>query len=194
MYPDSRVTIETPEQITMELAPAGIGSRFLALALDTLIQGALYVVIILLGIWLGPISPDALAVRHVGRMRCRLLFVLRLLGLLRGVRDFLARTDTGQASGWGLRVVKDSGRPITAIEGIGRNLMRVIDGLLLLSCRRGLGDVSSQNKRLGDYVAGTVVVHRQADRRCEAGLELQPTGGNCVSRRSVATSPSRTSS
>jgi uncharacterized RDD family membrane protein YckC len=33
-----KLTIETPEQTALEFAVAGIGSRFLALALDTLIQ------------------------------------------------------------------------------------------------------------------------------------------------------------
>src|SRR5438270_2982985 len=36
--------IDTPEQIALELPLAGIGSRFLALAIDTLIQVALYIV------------------------------------------------------------------------------------------------------------------------------------------------------
>src|SRR5262249_14553329 len=34
-------TIETPEQTTLDFAVAGIGSRFLALAFDTLLQIAL---------------------------------------------------------------------------------------------------------------------------------------------------------
>ena len=54
MYPDGRVTIETPEQITMELDPAGVGSRFLALALDTLIEVVLYVAIDVLLVFLRP--------------------------------------------------------------------------------------------------------------------------------------------
>src|SRR5215472_18962609 len=33
-----KLTIETPEQTSLDFAIAGIGSRFLALALDTLIQ------------------------------------------------------------------------------------------------------------------------------------------------------------
>src|ERR1700752_4307985 len=33
-----KLTIETPEQTALDFAVAGIGSRFLALALDTLIQ------------------------------------------------------------------------------------------------------------------------------------------------------------
>src|SRR5436309_12210474 len=36
--------IDTPEQIALELPLAGIGSRFLAIAIDTLIQFAVYLI------------------------------------------------------------------------------------------------------------------------------------------------------
>src|SRR6266576_3320668 len=39
-----QLKIDTPEQIALELPLAGIGSRFLAIAIDTLIQGALYLI------------------------------------------------------------------------------------------------------------------------------------------------------
>ncbi|MGC2183212.1 MAG: hypothetical protein WA637_08035, partial [Terriglobales bacterium] len=37
-----RIRIDTPEQISLEFPLAGIGSRFMALALDTVLQGLLY--------------------------------------------------------------------------------------------------------------------------------------------------------
>ncbi len=68
-----------------------------------------------------------------------------------------------------IRVIKESGRPINAYEAIARNLLRAIDGLPGMY---GVGIVcmmlNSQNRRLGDYVAGTVVVH---DKRTE---EVKP--------------------
>ena len=62
----------------------------------------------------------------------------------------------------GIRVIKESGRPINAFEAIGRNLMRSVDvlpgiygvGLVCMMCNR-------QSRRLGDFVAGTVVVHEK---------------------------------
>src|ERR1035441_1763677 len=41
-------TIETPEQLRLDFAVAGIGSRFLALAIDTLIQMAVVVLIFII--------------------------------------------------------------------------------------------------------------------------------------------------
>jgi hypothetical protein len=59
-----------------------------------------------------------------------------------------------------IRVIHGSGRPINVYEAIGRNLLRVIDGLPGMY---GVGIVcmilNNQNRRIGDYVAGTVVVH-----------------------------------
>ena len=68
------------------------------------------------------------------------------------------------ASAWSnIRVIKDTGRPITPSEAVARNLLRLVDqmpGILY-----GVGIVSAllsrQNKRLGDFVAGTIVVREQ---------------------------------
>jgi hypothetical protein len=61
-----------------------------------------------------------------------------------------------------IRVIKDSGQPITAIDAVGRNLLRLVDQMPF---GYGIGVlcawISPQSKRLGDYVAGTVVVHEK---------------------------------
>src|SRR5579862_4076140 len=74
----------------------------------------------------------------------------------------------GQTPGkrWaGIRVIKDSGRPINAFEAIARNLVRAVDFLPLFY---GVGVITmllnAKNRRLGDYVAGTLVVHESSDR------------------------------
>ena len=61
-----------------------------------------------------------------------------------------------------LRVLKDSGRSITLFESLARNLLRVIDlfpGLYLTGVVTMLAN--RENKRLGDLVAGTIVVHER---------------------------------
>jgi len=63
-----------------------------------------------------------------------------------------------------IRVIKDSGRQITLFEAMARNLLRVVDmipppfyftGILSMLCNK-------QQKRLGDFAAGTIVVHERA--------------------------------
>ena len=73
----------------------------------------------------------------------------------------------GQTPGkrlFNIRVIKDSGRQITLFEALARNLLRVVDmfpppvyfvGLVSMLCNR-------QQKRLGDFVAGTIVIHERA--------------------------------
>jgi hypothetical protein len=61
-------------------------------------------------------------------------------------------------------VIKDSGRQITLFEALARNLLRVVDmlpsfyliGVITMLCNR-------EQKRLGDLVAGTIVVHERSD-------------------------------
>ncbi|PYV24279.1 MAG: hypothetical protein DMG27_13305 [Acidobacteria bacterium] len=61
-----------------------------------------------------------------------------------------------------LRVIKDSGRPITAYEAITRNLLRIVDSMPLTYAVAIVSALlSAKSKRLGDYVAGTVVVHER---------------------------------
>ncbi len=62
-----------------------------------------------------------------------------------------------------IRVIKDSGRPITPAESVGRNLMRIVDSSPAFLYAVGIVSVllSKQNKRLGDFVAGTIVIHER---------------------------------
>src|SRR3989441_8469637 len=60
----------------------------------------------------------------------------------------------------GIRVVMDTGHPLTFTAAAVRNLVRIVDMQPLFTYQVGLGFVlfHPQNKRLGDIVAGTVVV------------------------------------
>lgn len=158
-----QLKIDTPEQIALELPLAGIGSRFLAIAIDTLIQGALYLIagivfFLILGlgasmIWFVP--------KTVGPA----LGIFILFAIYWGYFAIFETIWKGQTPGKrvaGIRVIKESGRPITAFEAVSRNLMRAVD---VLPGIYGVGLVcmmlNRQSRRLGDFVAGTVVVHEK---------------------------------
>ena len=57
------LVIETPEQIPLEFPLAGIGSRFLALAVDTLIQAAAGLALFVIALALGVRGPKIPASR-----------------------------------------------------------------------------------------------------------------------------------
>jgi len=160
-----QLKIETPEQIALELPIAGIGSRFLALAIDTVLQLALFVLGVVIVFLVGPLMGRAWSFVVPYSLA---LFVLFLFCLYWGYFACFEIIWKGQSPGKRLariRVIKESGRPITAYEAIGRNLVRVID-FLPVAYAAGIVCMllNRYSRRLGDYVAGTVVVH---DRRTE---------------------------
>lgn len=177
-----QLKIDTPEQIALELPLAGVGSRFLAIAIDTLIQFALYLIagiffFLILGlgasvIWFLPTT--------VGPA----LGMFVLFAIYWGYFAIFEIVWKGQTPGKrvaGIRVIKESGRPINAFEAIGRNLMRSVD---VLPGIYGVGLVcmmlNKQSRRLGDFVAGTVVVHEKPSE------EVRPTWNTAADATSTS--------
>jgi len=161
-----KLIIETPEQTSIEFPLAGIGSRFLAILIDSLIQGAVLVVIVLIFVGVGFSFRGA----GFGRSSTAGVWVVAILIfiyflLMYGYFILFESIWNGQTPGKRLthiRVIKDSGQPITVIDSVARNLLRLVDQLPFAY---GIGVlcawISPQSKRLGDYVAGTVVVHEK---------------------------------
>ena len=161
-----KLIIETPEQTSIEFPLAGIGSRFLAILVDSLIQGAAIVVLALIVLVLGL----GYSLTGLGRLSSAPVWVLAILilvyfFLMYGYFMVFEAIWNGQTPGKRLthiRVIKDSGQPITAVDAVGRNLLRIVDQMPFAY---GVGVlcawISPQSKRLGDYIAGTVVVHEK---------------------------------
>lgn len=160
--PPDKLTIETPEQIPLEFPLAGIGSRFLAAAIDSLIQAVIGLALFVAGISIVALGMFRSQGALVWLMALGVfLFFLLQFGYYAGFEAWWNGQTPGKRRQH-LRVIKDSGRPITVYESVARNLLRLVDSLPGFY---GAGIVSmllsAQNKRLGDYVAGTVVVHEQ---------------------------------
>ena len=140
---------------------AGIGSRFMALFVDSLIQFVavifLFITFAILGIGIGSLP-------ELGKWAIA-IYLFAFFLLYWGYFAIFEALWKGQTPGKrqaAIRVIRDSGRDITAKEAIARNLLRSID-LLPGMYAVGIASIflSPQNKRLGDYVAGTVVVHER---------------------------------
>ena len=159
-----KLTIDTPEQVHLEFILAGIGSRFMATFLDTLFQAAGYAILVLLSLfWF-----SAGLFTRSSSVWWEAVAGLVIFGINWGYYATFESLWKGQTPGkrWaGIRVIKDSGRPINAFEAIARNLVRFVDFLPLFY---GIGVLTmllnAKNRRLGDYVAGTLVVHESSDR------------------------------
>lgn len=187
MTTPDKLTIETPEQTALEFPLAGIGSRFLALAADTLIQLSVLLLLFFAAEAVAPVG------RLLGSASLWMDAGLTIAGFLiyEAYFAFFEAVWNGQTPGKrlvGLRVIKDDGRPIGVYDAISRNLLRIIDQLPGVYA---VGVVvmlfSPQSKRLGDHVAGTVVVH---ERTIESA---RPFAGSSAEVQAPIFDPSRIS-
>jgi uncharacterized RDD family membrane protein YckC len=172
-----QLNIETPEQVDLRFPVAGIGSRFVALLIDHLIQ-VFTLFLIVLGIALLPGDSHAAKAAEMDTATKWAIAVITFIvfSLIVGYFALFEAFWHGQTPGkhvMKLRVIKDSGRQITLFEALARNLLRFIDllpsmylaGVITMLCNR-------KNKRLGDLAAGTLVVHELPadDRAADAFL------------------------
>ena len=163
--PEETLDIQTPENVAFGYQVAGIGSRFLASLVDTLIVILLQVVVlIVVSLIIDSLEGSALADQLSG-------WVYAIFGLVAAVfywayYIFFEMLWNGQSPGkrWvGLRVIRADGTPITLSESLIRNLARLVD---FLPAAYGVGVVTmfidKQSRRLGDLAAGTLVVQDRA--------------------------------
>jgi len=158
------LSIDTPEQIALEFPLAGVGSRFLAIAFDTLLQAIAAVLLAIVGGTVG------FAVASASRSAAPWVFALLLLGFFALYAGYFAVFEAlwrGQTPGKrlvGLRVIDVSGSPVSVYAAILRNLIRIVDqlpGIYAVGIFSVL--VTSRQQRLGDLAAGTVVVHERTE-------------------------------
>jgi uncharacterized RDD family membrane protein YckC len=160
---DDELVIETPERVELHYVLANVGNRFLAAAIDHLIQGAALLVIIIAA---GTLS-DWRFFASMGVWTAALT-VLAVFAIYWGYFVAFESLWNGQTPGkriMRLRVVREDGRPVRFFEAFVRNLLRVaIDFQPLPSYAVGVVSIifSSRSKRVGDFVAGTVVVKERA--------------------------------
>ena len=172
--------LRTPEQVDLEYEVAGLGSRFIAILIDSLIQVAVMIAVVaafafgaaLLGVTGRRLfgGDGTLAVVLGIAVAVLLVFLITW-----GYFVIFELTWNGQTPGKraaGIRVITTRGEPITLVHTFVRNLVRIVDYLptsymvgavVILATRRA--------QRLGDLAAGTIVVK---ERRAERPRTLAP--------------------
>ncbi len=159
--------VETPENISFGYPVAGVGSRFLAVFVDTLIQWTLFLFILVLVLLASAITN--LAENEFIRALPNYLAAILLIALFLIQFGYFILVETitgGQSPGkslFGLRVVKENGYPLTPLDSVIRNLIRIVD---FLPVGYAVGVVTmllnDHAKRLGDFAVGTLVVRVNA--------------------------------
>ncbi len=188
---DDSFEIATPEQIELQFRLAGIGSRFLAIVVDTLWQGLVGIILaftyFLFAVPLHLIGPQWMAAVMI------VLFFVLYWGYF-AIFEILWNGQTPGKRTAGIRVIKETGRSLTPVETIGRNLMRIVDQLPSFYAVGVISAaLSKQGKRLGDFVAGSIVVHERSMREIQAtwhqasaSVTSAPVGGNRLSPDDIA--------
>jgi len=158
-----QIEVLTPENIPLILEPAGIGSRFGAMLVDLAWQVGIF---ILLAIFTGILT--AIFGWSTSGPIVEVLMIVAVFLLVFGYFILFETVWNGQTPGkrsFGLRVLRDGGRPVDFFSVATRNLVRVAD-FLPVSYAIGAGAIffHPQYKRLGDMAAGTIVVRERGAR------------------------------
>ena len=154
---DQHLEVETPENVILDFEIAGMGSRLHAAIVDMLriiLAILVLAIVVFLSTSMG-LSSKAMNI---------LLIVAGVLGFWIYFTFFEALRE-GQTPGKraaGIRVVRDTGHPVNLAAAAVRNLLRAID----LFPPTMLADIllvviHPKGRRLGDLVAGTIVVRDQ---------------------------------
>lgn len=156
---EHELVILSPEKTILSYRLAGVGARAGAQAIDAVILLAVMVALsmglaLVASLFPGIISGLAYALLQIGIFLLMFLYFILLEGLWNGL--------TIGKRAMGIRVRMADGTPVTFFAAISRNLLRPGDfvplfyfaGLIAMVCNQ-------KSQRLGDMVAGTVVVYER---------------------------------
>jgi len=165
-FVERSVDIRTGEAVEIKYELAGLGSRFLAVLVDGAAQVAVLIVAAIAA------ALVAGSIRQLPRsanltawvIAAAVLFVfVVLIGWFIVFEIWWSGRTPGKRA-LGLRVLRDGGFPIDAGAAVIRNLVRIAEILLGFYALYAISTlISKENKRLGDFAAGTIVVRDRAD-------------------------------
>jgi uncharacterized RDD family membrane protein YckC len=162
------VDIKTPEYVSIQFKLAGLGSRAAALIIDQLI---LLVANVLIFVILYFVTKDVpyIPFWHQLESLPLAIAIIAIFVINWGyffVLEFFSGGKTVGKRAMGIRVIQENGHSITLLSSFIRNLLRIIDSLPASNL---LGMLMiffhSKHKRIGDIVAGTIVVHERKAKR-----------------------------
>jgi uncharacterized RDD family membrane protein YckC len=153
---DTSAEIETPEHVRFRYQLAGPARRALAYLVDTLIRGAILFGIVLVAAVGGLTIGDGFSKASTG------LILLVAFAVEWGYFVLFETTASGRTPGKRaarIRVVTEGGYPLRFMDSVLRNLLRAAD-FLPFGYALGVAVMArdSRFRRLGDLVAGTMVV------------------------------------
>ena len=179
--------IETPERVPLHFALASIGNRFIACAIDHALQAVAIILMVIGFTLIANYSSVGEQITSAPKWVKAVLIVVVFL-IFSSYFAFFEWIWNGQTPGkrWlKLRVIREDGRPVTFWEAAVRNLVRTLDMMPAPFYSIGLISVfvSASDQRVGDMVAGTVVVReREAEAPAFAQVFASPVSDPALRR------------
>ena len=176
----NRVKSRTPESVELEFVLAGLGNRIYALVIDYLIWSSLLLVILIL--WIFLFTQIAWLQSESIRLWLTAIQLLILFGVYIGYFICFETLWRGQTPGKRyvkIRVIREDGRNVGIQQSILRSLLRPIDDLFCLGFLFIL--FSAQEKRLGDWVAGTILI-QEGQAVTNQKIEISPAATDVANR------------
>ncbi|MFN0120492.1 MAG: RDD family protein [Blastocatellia bacterium] len=183
---EETLIIETPEHVELHFALATMGNRFLACAIDHLLQiltlSLFYLLATNLSDGVKSLSKYVSAGFSSGSLWIMAVAILISFVIFFGYFVIFETLWSGQTPGkrWmKLRVIREDGRPVDVFAALTRNLLRLADMIPPPFYSLGIVTIfaNERSKRIGDFVAGTVVVK---ERMSEAPSFAQVFEGEIV--------------
>jgi uncharacterized RDD family membrane protein YckC len=161
---EETLIIETPERVPLHFALASIGNRFLACAFDHALQTVAFIVMyFIFDALVSSLNVSGMAGASRWAAALMIIFYFLLWSSYFIIFEWRMNGQTPGKRWLKLRVIREDGRPITFWEAAVRNLLRIFDIIWPPFYSIGLISVfvSARGQRVGDLVAGTVVVRER---------------------------------
>jgi len=166
-------TLLSPENVSLRFEIAGVGSRSVAALIDYLVIGVGYVALTIgVLILLDHSSASSTGPGAFLSLATVAVLILASFFLWFGYFALFEQLWNGQSIGkrrLGLRVIRADGQPINITASLARNVVRIVDFFMFIGVLVMVIDRSS--RRLGDFVAGTLVIREPGDGRLESALD-----------------------
>jgi len=163
----NKVALQTPESVELDFTLAGIGNRAYALVIDDIILGLILIVFLIIWAFFSyflyeVVNIDSLIDSKTIGLWLVAIQLLITFSIYVGYFTFFETLWQGQTPGKRIvkiRVIREDGRPIRLPQATLRALLRPLDDVLFLGMF--LIIFSKSEKRLGDWLAGTLVIQEE---------------------------------
>jgi len=173
----NQINLQTPESVELEFTLAGIGNRSFALIIDYIIFGLTILLVWVISAFLAfELVPNLIGNGFSNRLAQWIWAIqsMTTFAIYVGYFVVLETLWQGQTPGkkWTkIRVICDNGKPERLPQALLRALLRPVDDMLFI----GVFFIvfTQQEKRLGDMLAGTIVVQEEVSKLTQVEISAE---------------------